>query len=222
MNISSSRSSISEEKDFPVQGSWIPVTPVKPILPITQPQICAGREHSQLYLESSSGSERFPPTFPQETQAHKVVACENFRNCAELNSFSSWNAVPGAEMGVRNYNAGIYRKPSFNLEMSLDNIPFTQLLAQTNAAFIPSAVSPENVSGASSPFMSATHLHPEVSSSTSMLLKSQDLLLGSSQWTSAPDMNQCECQSFTFGFLFMLSYTDWFHVSFQPGHLHKL
>ncbi|KAL6337168.1 hypothetical protein AAG906_036482 [Vitis piasezkii] len=190
MNISSSRSSISEEKDFPVQGSWIPVTPVKPILPITQPQICAGREHSQLYLESSSGSERFPPTFPQETQAHKVVACENFRNCAELNSFSSWNAVPGAEMGVRNYNAGIYRKPSFNLEMGLDNIPFTQLLAQTNAAFIPSAVSPENVSGASSPFMSATHLHPEVSSSTSMLLKSQDLLLGSSQWTSAPDMNQ--------------------------------
>ena len=195
MNISGSRSSISGENDSPLRGPWIPMTPVKPILSITQPEICAVRGEQQPGKENLSESERFPAAFPNEKQAHEVVACENFRNCAELRSLTGWNAVPGAEIEAPNYNAGIGRKPCLNLEMGLDNIPFTQLLAQTNAAMISAtSVSHEDVSGAISPSISATHLQPEVSNSTSMLLRSQDLLIGSSQFTKEADMNQCECQ----------------------------
>lgn len=192
MNISSSGCSISVENRQPVQGSWIPVSPGKPIFSITEPKICTGREGSQPYQENLLESHRFPCTFPQETQAHTTAACENFTNCTELSTLKSWNAAPAVEMELPNYNAIAYRKPSFDLEMGLDSIPFTQLLAETDAAFIASASAvSHDFRAASSHTMSAKNIHPEVSSS-SILLKSQDLLLGSSQWTSAPEMNQCE------------------------------
>jgi hypothetical protein len=72
------------EDGLQVKASWIPTTPVKPILPRPQPIYTDG-QGNQLDQATWLGSETYSSSFPQGSQATKIVACCNSPNSSEAN-----------------------------------------------------------------------------------------------------------------------------------------
>ncbi|KAE8098472.1 hypothetical protein FH972_016532 [Carpinus fangiana] len=72
------------EDGLQVQASWIPTTPVKPILPRPQPIYTDG-QGNQLDQATWLGSETYSSSFPQGSQGTKIVACCNSPNSSEAN-----------------------------------------------------------------------------------------------------------------------------------------
>ncbi|KAK9290642.1 hypothetical protein L1049_008815 [Liquidambar formosana] len=165
--------SISGQKGNQLQGSWIPVTPVKPILPRPQP-IYADRQLNQLGQANWVGSDAFPPGFAPENQARRIVACCDSTNYAEVNrGVNHWEAALAAKSQGPSDNAGT-NDPIWN------NIPFVDLLAQADSA---STTSQLDVGAASSPFMSNLNFQFIgdwlQSSSANLMHANKDLSLGS-------------------------------------------
>ncbi|XP_057983221.1 transcriptional activator DEMETER-like [Malania oleifera] len=94
-------SSISNESSLKIQGSWVPGTPYKPILPKPQ-QIHAERQGNQLgWLKS----ERFSSGLSQESGANVRVVCYDSTNCGKSEkSIHNWEGALAGEIHVSTGN----------------------------------------------------------------------------------------------------------------------
>ncbi|XP_023928323.1 DNA glycosylase/AP lyase ROS1 isoform X2 [Quercus suber] len=68
-----------------IEGSWIPKTPVKPILPRTT-TIYTDSQGNQLDQAIWLGSDTFSSNFTQASQASEIVACCNSSNCGQVHN----------------------------------------------------------------------------------------------------------------------------------------
>lgn len=127
------------EDGLQVQASWIPTTPVKPILPRPQPIYTDG-QGNQLDQATWLGSETYSSSFPQGSQATEIVACCKSPNSSEANR--DGDNVEACEEPMARWN----------------NLRFGELLALADAASAASGIGAAqgNDSVATSSFMPDT------------------------------------------------------------------
>ena len=139
-----------------IEGSWIPKTPVKPILPRTT-TIYTDSQGNQLDQAIWLGSDTFSSNFTQASQASEVVACCNSSNCSQVHNCVNSSANKNIDsVGA----CCIEPLPRWN------NLRFADLLALADAASAatgnvapppPPPPPPGNDSVATNSFLSVTN-----------------------------------------------------------------
>uniref|UniRef100_A0A5B7A684 Putative transcriptional activator DEMETER-like n=1 Tax=Davidia involucrata TaxID=16924 RepID=A0A5B7A684_DAVIN len=167
---------IRREKSSEFQSSWMPETPVKPI--VRKPQlICTDREENRPGHANWFESERFS----QETQAHGMVACCDSTNSIAINrDFYDQQTAVATRSPVSGDNVCMYDFPD-----RWNDIPFGDLLALADAATLQ-----ENINAASNPQISVFDSHIEAN----WVDSSHYLSLGTNLWSNnncARDIPQC-------------------------------
>ncbi|XAR64631.1 hypothetical protein NMG60_11008382 [Bertholletia excelsa] len=105
---------IPEAEEFQIQGSWAPVTPVKPIPP-KQPPICADKQTRANWF--------FPQSFSQETQIQGLPACCELRNSIDNNE--NFSNVPFASLIALADAAAVTRPPANGTQHGSSSFNYT-------------------------------------------------------------------------------------------------
>lgn len=174
------------EDGLQAQGSWIPKTPIKPIL-VRPPPICTEGEGNELGRTTWLESETVSSSSAQGSQASRIVACCNFPSCeVPRSSASNCNEASAAQCVVAWDNVGTREEPDMG---RWNNLPFVDLLALADAASAAShAAAPQgNDSAANSSFSYAKNCHDEwngISSSSASPCTNVN---------SMPEEHYCKC-----------------------------
>ncbi|KAF8396460.1 hypothetical protein HHK36_018082 [Tetracentron sinense] len=186
--------SASEEKELKFQGTWVPVTPAKPIPTRPQP-ISVDRNGNQVgqanWMESMGFSAGFLERTPLPNGAAAYFDSMGFVDPnRDLNNWET--ALVDGDRGSKQF-VGSYTQDFRDPSAVWNSIPFAELLALTNASSAASEASAiatphTSISAASTPFFPMTTNSQNDSSqhdyhSASMLLMNQDL--NSNLWNNS-------------------------------------
>lgn len=195
--------SIQEEKEFQIQGSWIPVTPGKPIPTKPQP-IPAERQGNQHvrtnWLESLGLPAR--PSQQSLTSNGSAAQFDSMGSVDQNRRINNREAVMGmtcSNRGSANI-VGSHSQAFPDGNGGWNNVPYANLLAFANAASVASAsANPRaNSNAASIPFFPFSY--PQINynqqqpNSACFLLQNQDYSNSSNFWNmgnSQPQIAQC-------------------------------
>ncbi|KAF8397816.1 hypothetical protein HHK36_016740 [Tetracentron sinense] len=208
--------SIPEGKQLQNQGSWVPVTPAKPIPTRPQP-ISVDRQGNQLGQANWMESLGFPTGYLQETPTPNGVAAAaayfDSVNFVDPNrDLNNWETALAGKNRGSNQFVNSYTQDFRNPMVGWNSIPFADLLALTNAnttaSMASASTTPDrSLNAANTPFfpMSYSQIDSNCheSNSASLLLMNQDLLLmnqdlplGTNQWNNS----NCQPQISQYGF----------------------